>query len=117
MNRANSATKTQLPRLPNLPTVLTSFVGRKREIAEISQLLTSKHMVSLVGAGGGGKTRLALRVVAELSDRYSDGVYWVELARLVDPMLVPHAVAKALGVVEQSESSDARGAVVERTAR
>jgi len=59
------------------------------------------HLVSLVGAGGCGKTRIALRVAAELSDPFADGVYWVELARLTDPMLVPHAVAKVLSVVEQ----------------
>jgi predicted ATPase/DNA-binding CsgD family transcriptional regulator len=87
---------------PNLPTVLTSFIGRKREIAEILRLLTSTHLVSLVGTGGCGKTRLALRAAAELTDQYVGGVYWVELARLVDSTLVPQVVAKALNVVEQS---------------
>lgn len=84
----------------NLPTVLTSFVGRQREIAEISNLLASVHLVSLVGAGGGGKTRLALRV-AELADRPNQRVGWVELARLTDSTLVPQVVARALNVVEQ----------------
>jgi non-specific serine/threonine protein kinase len=81
--------------------VLTSFIGRQREIAEISQLLASVHLVTLVGAGGCGKTRLALRVAAELSDRRIQSVCWVELARLVDSALVPQDVAKALNVVEQ----------------
>ena len=61
--------------------MLTSFIGRQREIAEISQLLASVHLVSLVGAGGCGKTRLALRV-AELTDQHIQSVCWVELARL-----------------------------------
>ncbi len=64
--------------LTNLPVQLTSFIGRKREIAEIAQLLASTHLVSLVGAGGCGKTRLALRVAAELTDRHIHGVCWVE---------------------------------------
>src|SRR3990172_6241102 len=97
-------TKSKLTNWPrtNIPAVLTSFVGRKREIAEIPQLLSSTHLLSLVGAGGCGKTRLALRVAAELNDQYKEGVYWVELARLVDSTLVPQAVAKALNVIEQS---------------
>jgi predicted ATPase/DNA-binding CsgD family transcriptional regulator len=102
MNRpATEGSPTITPRT-NLPAVLTSFVGRKREIAELPQLLASAHLVSLVGSGGCGKTRVALRVAAELADQYIDGVYWVELARLADSTLVPQAVAKAMNVVEQS---------------
>ena len=85
----------------NLPIVLTSFIGRQREIADISQLLASVHLVSLVGAGGCGKTRLALRVAAELTDQHIQSVCWVDLARLADSTLVPQVVAKALNVVEQ----------------
>ena len=73
----------------NLPAALTSFVGRKREIAELPQLLATTHLVSLVGSGGCGKTRVALRVAAELADQYIGGVYWVELARLSNSTLVP----------------------------
>jgi predicted ATPase/DNA-binding CsgD family transcriptional regulator len=101
MNQANNKTKVQLPISPNLPTVLTSFIGRQREIAEISHWLASAHVVSLVGAGGCGKTRLALRVAANLSDQHNQSVCWVDLARLVEPTLVPQVVAKALNVVEQ----------------
>ncbi len=86
----------------HLPLQLTSFVGRKCEIAEISHLLASAHLVSLVGAGGCGKTRLALRVAAELTGQHLQDVCWVELARLADSTLVPQVVAKALNVVEQS---------------
>lgn len=92
---------TMHPFRPNLPTVLTSFVGRKREIAEISQLLASGRLVSLVGAGGCGKTRIALHVAAETAHPQTDDVCWVELARLADPALVPQAVAKALNVAER----------------
>ncbi len=62
MSSANRDKLTQPPRLANLPTVPTSFIGRKREIVEISQLLTSKHLLSLVGAGGGA-VRHALHFV------------------------------------------------------
>lgn len=102
MKRPGTESKpTNTPRT-NIPTALTSFIGRKREIAEILQLLASTHLISLVGTGGCGKTRLALRVAAELTDQYIGGVYWVELARLVDSTLVPQAVAKVMNVVEQS---------------
>jgi predicted ATPase/DNA-binding CsgD family transcriptional regulator len=102
MKRPDTERKSKNTPRTNIPAVLTSFIGRKREIAEILQLLASTHLVSLVGAGGCGKTRLALRVAAELSDQYTDGVYWVELARLIDSTLVPQAVAKVMNVVEQS---------------
>jgi predicted ATPase len=84
-----------------LPLPLTSFIGRERELAEVTDSLASTRLLTLIGAGGCGKTRIALRVAAELSDQYSDGVYWVELARLVDSTLVPQSVAKVLNVVEQ----------------
>jgi len=102
MKRLDTESKpTNWPRT-NFPAMLTSFVGRKREIEEVQQLLAYTHLVSLVGAGGCGKTRLALRVASELGDQYSGGVYWVELARLADSTLVPQAVAKVLNIVEQS---------------
>ncbi len=96
-------TESKPPNTPrtNIPTALTSFIGRKREIAEILQLLASTHLISLVGTGGCGKSRIALRVAAELSNQYTGSVYWVELARLIDSTLVPQAVAKVLNVVEQ----------------
>lgn len=102
MKRPVTERKSKNTQRTNIPAVLTSFVGRKREIAEIPHLLASTHLVSLVGTGGCGKTRLALRVAAELSDQYTEGVYWVELARLIDSTLVPQAVAKVMNVVEQS---------------
>ena len=79
----------------NIPTVLTSFVGRKREIAEVMGLLASSRLVTLTGAPGCGKTRLALRVAAEVSRHYEDGVHWVELARLADPDAGPPGDCKS----------------------
>ena len=88
-----------------LPAALTSFVGRERELAEVQRLLASSRLVTLTGAGGVGKTRLAQAVAARLSGTYSDGAQWVELAPLADPALVPQTVAAALDVDEQPGQS------------
>lgn len=82
----------------NLPVQLTTFVGRQREVKEIDALVDLSRLVTLTGAGGAGKTRLALAVAAELLDGSGDGVWFVDLAPLVEPDLVPGAVAGALGV-------------------
>ena len=97
-----SRTKKEHSPSSSLPTVLTSFIGRKRELAEITQLLKSSRVLALTGAAGCGKTRLALRVAAEISGQYEDGVHWIELARLTDDPLVPKAVARVLNVTEKS---------------
>ena len=89
----------------NLPAVLTSFIGRKRELAEVGQLLTAARLVTLTGAAGCGKTRLALRVATEVTRHYADGVHWVELARLGDAALVPQVVAQVVHVAEQPDLS------------
>ncbi|HWE64376.1 MAG TPA: AAA family ATPase, partial [Chloroflexota bacterium] len=85
----------------NLPMQLTSFIGREREQATMSALLAQAPLVTLVGAGGCGKTRLALQVAAEQLEAYPDGVWLVELAALREPALVPQAVATALGLREE----------------
>jgi predicted ATPase/DNA-binding CsgD family transcriptional regulator len=85
----------------NLPSALTSFVGREAEVVAASRLLDTSRLVTLVGSGGIGKTRLALRMVGDLVDSYADGIWLVELAPLTDPLLLPWAVAAALGVHEQ----------------
>ena len=91
-----------LDNLPtNLPRQMTSFIGRKREMQEVKRLLPSTPLLTLVGTGGAGKTRLALQVGAEVLDHYKDGVWLVELAALSDPGLVSQAVAIALGVREE----------------
>ncbi len=88
----------------NLPTALTSFVGRAGEIAELRALLApgegGGRLVSLIGAGGCGKSRLALAVAVTLRETYRDGIWFVELGALADPARVPDAVAAALGVRE-----------------
>src|SRR3990172_9087680 len=86
----------------NLPIQLTSFIGREREMAAIANLLEQHRLVTLVGAGGSGKTRLSLQVAAHLLDAYPDGIWWVDLAGLIDGSLVPEAVAAVLRVREQS---------------
>lgn len=89
----------------NLPTVLTSFIGREREIAAVTRLLASSRLVTLTGGAGCGKTRLALRAAEEVSRRYSDGAHWIELAPLADPALIPQTVAKVLPVAEGPDRS------------
>jgi predicted ATPase/class 3 adenylate cyclase len=88
------------PRRANLPSPLTSFVGREREVAEIAGLLNRERLVTLIGPGGAGKTRLALRVAAELADQIGDGVTFVDLSTVTNPALVPSTIAKSLGVQE-----------------
>lgn len=84
----------------NLPPELTSFIGRERETAEIKSRLSTARLVTLTGTGGVGKTRLALRVAADLREEFSDGVWWVDLQQLTDPSLLPRATMSALGIPE-----------------
>ena len=86
----------------NLPQQLTTFIGRERELAEVKKLLGSTRLLTLVGAGGLGKTRLSLQVAADVMDDYPDGVWFVELAPLADGRLVAQAVGSALGVKEEA---------------
>ena len=84
----------------NLPLELTSFVGRQKELAEVATQLEETRLLTLTGAGGSGKTRLALRLATTVQGRFKDGVWWVELASLSDPALVPKVTAQALSVRE-----------------
>jgi predicted ATPase/DNA-binding CsgD family transcriptional regulator len=86
----------------NLPAETTSFVGRRRELAEIRQKLATARLVSLVGPGGVGKTRLALRAAADLSRGFGDGAWLVELAEVGDAALVPSAVLAAVDLRDQA---------------
>jgi predicted ATPase len=88
-------------RTDNLPAPLTTFVGRRQELGEIGASLEQARLVTLTGAGGAGKSRLALEVAARRTERHQDGVWLVELAGLADPVLVAHTVAGVLDVPEQ----------------
>ena len=88
-----------------LPVPLTTLVGRETDIAEVVGWLRKGRLVTLLGAGGVGKTRLAIAAAEVLAPDCADGVWFVELASLTDPTLVAHAVAKTLGVKEESGSS------------
>ncbi len=98
-----SAARLLLPRGPsNLPAALTSFIGRKREAAEIRRLLGQARLVTLAGPGGCGKTRLAIQVATDLLVDMRDGSWLVDLAPLRDPTLVAQHIAAAAGVREES---------------
>lgn len=85
----------------NLPVQLTRFIGRRREMADVEERLVQTHLLTLTGAGGSGKTRLALQVGADLLGAYRDGVWLVELASLADPSLVPQGIASVLNLREE----------------
>ncbi|MBI5157861.1 MAG: AAA family ATPase [Acidimicrobiia bacterium] len=81
----------------NLPVQVTSFVGREREIAEALRLLDDSRILTLLGPGGIGKTRLALQVAAEAAERFPDGVYFVGLSEVADAALIPSTILTSLG--------------------
>jgi len=83
---------------PHLPASLTSFIGRDREVAAVRDLLGTGRLVTLTGAGGSGKTRLAAEVIRMTADRFRDGAAWVELAPITEPELVPGYIATSLGI-------------------
>jgi predicted ATPase/class 3 adenylate cyclase len=87
----------------NLPPQLTSFVGRDEETAEVRRLLGTTRLLTLTGAGGTGKSRLALQVAGAILTEYKDGAFFVDLSSVMDPALVPSAMAQALGVPESAE--------------
>jgi predicted ATPase/DNA-binding CsgD family transcriptional regulator len=92
------------PRHHNLPTPLSTFIGRETEVAEVKKRLSAQRLLTLTGPGGCGKTRLAIRVASDLPTEYADGVWLVEFAPLADGVLVPQAVASVLDVQEQAGS-------------
>ena len=84
----------------NLPTQLTSFVGRERELAEAGALLSANRLVTLTGPGGTGKTRLSLQVAANAAEAYPDGIFFVALETIREPALVTARLASVVGVGE-----------------
>jgi predicted ATPase/DNA-binding CsgD family transcriptional regulator len=85
----------------NLPTQLTSFVGRQAEMTELRHLVTDNRLVTLTGAGGAGKTRLAVEVASRLTTEFGDGVWYVDLAPITNPVVAPVCVARTLGLPDQ----------------
>ncbi len=88
----------------NLPVQLTRFVGRENQLTQLRAMLAENRLVTLTGAGGSGKTRLAVQVAGRLADefgRFPDGVWYADLAPITDPEVVPVAVARALGLPDQ----------------
>ncbi len=85
----------------NLPAQLTSFVGRDVQLTDMRKLLSDSRLVTLTGAGGAGKTRLAIQVAAHIAAQFRDGVAYVDLAPVSHPAVVPIAVARALGLPDQ----------------
>ncbi|MGN6800027.1 MAG: adenylate/guanylate cyclase domain-containing protein [Gaiellaceae bacterium] len=101
------ALKTLGNRPTNLPVVATHFIGRETELATVQDLVRADRLrvVTLTGTGGIGKTRLALQTAAELSDEFSDGVYWVPFASLRDPDLIVDTIAQTLGLRETTDEA------------
>jgi non-specific serine/threonine protein kinase len=89
----------------NLPAELTSFVGRTKERSELARMLASSRLLSLTGAGGAGKTRLALRLAADLAHDFRDGVWLVDLAPIATADLVAQTIASAIGLREAPQQS------------
>src|SRR5580700_4406383 len=82
----------------SLPKPLTSFIGRERELAEAKELLQGSYLVTLTGPGGSGKTRLCIALATQVAEDYPDGVYFVPLAPVRDPGLVPSTIAQSIGL-------------------
>jgi predicted ATPase/DNA-binding SARP family transcriptional activator len=89
----------------NLPYQISTFIGRERELDEVTHLIAAHRLVTLVGTGGIGKTRLSLKVGERLLREYADGIWLIELASLSDPALVPQTVAKLFQLLEKSGES------------
>lgn len=86
----------------NLPQQLTSFVGRERELAEVTERIPRCRLLTLTGPGGIGKTRLSLQAAADVMDHFADGVHFVEFAPVSDARMVPQTLASVLGVKEEA---------------
>jgi predicted ATPase/DNA-binding SARP family transcriptional activator len=88
----------------NVPIPLTSFIGREKELKEVTNLLSKSRLVTLTGSGGVGKTRLAIQVVADVLELFPHGVWFLDLAPLSDPTLVSNTLASLLGLRESRDT-------------
>ena len=95
----------------NLPAQLSSFVGRMAEMAAVRELLSHDRLVTLTGAGGSGKTRLAVEVAASITGEFASGVWYVDLAPITNPAVVPVTMARALGLPDQPGSTSTESVV------
>lgn len=102
LHREESSTPVSLVPPSKLPTPLTSFVGREMERKELANFLTEARLVTAVGPGGVGKTRLAIEVAEELADQFDKEVFYVDLVPVTDPAMVVPAILTALGLSEKS---------------
>lgn len=100
---ASTQTNSFLSVKHNLPVQLTSFIGREREIIEVKRLVLDNRLVTLTGAGGVGKTRLALQAAAQLLDEFNDGVWFVEFASESNPQHLAQVVAKVLRIRQEPD--------------
>ncbi len=98
--RSSRTAEPEAPPPHNLPRQLTSFLGRDEVVKDIGELLLNAPLVSIVGTGGAGKTRTAIAVGMQLLHHFPDGIWFVELASVSDPLLVVQAVGSTLGVQE-----------------
>jgi predicted ATPase/class 3 adenylate cyclase len=89
----------------NLPAQLTSFIGRTGQIEEVRRLVLANRLVTLTGAGGAGKTRMAVEVSGALTNEFTDGVWYVDLAAVADPVVVPTTIARTMGLPDQPGKS------------
>src|SRR5829696_4730517 len=96
-----------------LPVRLTSFVGRRAELAAVSALLGGRRLVTLTGVGGSGKTRLAAQLAADLAERWPDGVWWVELEAVTDPAQVAEVAAATIGALVEPVQGPLRSLAVQ----
>ena len=97
------------PEAQGLPAPLTSFVGRDQDLADVLELIGRARLITLTGAGGAGKTRLAIEVARSAAGLFADGVWLANLAGIATPALVVSRVMEALGVRQASEHTRGRG--------
>src|ERR1700737_3968554 len=90
---------------PGLPVQLTSFVGRGAQMTDVEKLLVDNRLVTLTGAGGAGKTRLGVEIAARIAAEFRDGVWYIDLAPVTHPGVVPVTMARALGLPDQPSRS------------